>query len=243
MKTIISIIAFFAIGMAIQPSMIMAMDPNEVKRMVAEEKQKEKEDVEREEKMDKNRKEQVAAIYYNLAEENLKIYKFEPSSPLKENIEKIGMKVIEADSVTEAGVLARKQASTDSKYIIKQIESCGDLASYKISTTYPYHISDSNYAKLKTKTLNYSLIKYKKKFILQYPKYGISARRTYKFITSSKGTTYNELKFEEGEVIFIQKGLDLTVKMNELRCTTITGNVSSDVIKKVITQHNKEIKK
>ena len=243
MKSILSIIALGVIGLVIQPSMIRAMDPYEVKRLEAEAKNEMREEVKREEDLDKRRKEQVAAIYYELAEKNLKIYSFEPTSSLKECMDKIGMQAIEAESVSDAGALAKKQASKDSDYIIKQIEACGDLASYKISTTSPYFISDKNYGRVKTKTLNYSLIKYKKKFVTQYPQYGITPKRVYKYISSSKGTTNTQLKFEEGEVIFVQKGLDLNTKMNELRCTTITGTVSSDVIKKVITQHNNKIKK
>ena len=198
-----------------------------------------KQKVEKVESEEKLRKEQATAIYDKLAEESIKKHVFDSSSTFKECIEKLGIQVIEADSLKNAGALAKKQASTDSKYIVKQIEANKALSSCKISTIPPYYLNDPK--KFDFELYDFPQIKYKRNIITRFPKEGISAKRDYKFITLAKKPTDKEIKFEEGEVVFVQKGLDLNTKMDQLRCVTMTGKIPDDVIKKVISQHNKEI--
>lgn len=198
-----------------------------------------KQKVEKVESEEKLRKEQATATYDKLAEESIKKHVFDSSSTFKECIEKYGIQVIEADSLKNAGSLAKKQASTDSKYIVKQIEANKALSSCKISTIPPYYLNDPK--KFDFELYDFPQIKYKRNIITRFPKEGISAKRDYKFITLSKTPTDKEIKFEEGEVIFVKKGLDLNVKINQLHCVTMTGKIPDDVIKEVISQHNKEI--
>ena len=198
-----------------------------------------KKEVEKAESEEKLRKEQATAIYDMLAEKSIKKHVFDSSSSFLECIEKLGIQVVEADSLKEAGALAKKQASSDSKYIVKQIESNKALSSCKISTTPPYYLNDP--MRFDFEIYDFPQIKYKKNIITRFPKEGISAKRNYKFLTLAKTPTDKEIQFEEGEVVFVQKGLDLNVKMNQLRCVTMTGKIPDDVITKVIRQHNKKI--
>lgn len=198
-----------------------------------------KQKVEKIESEEKLRKEQATATYDKLAEESIKKHVFDSSSSLKECIEKIGIQVIEANSLKNAGSLAKKQASTDSKYIVKQIEANKALSKCKISTIPPYYLNDPK--KFDYELYDYPQIKYKRNIITRFPKEGISAKRDYKFITLAKTPTDKEIKFEEGEVVFVQKGLDLNTKMDQLRCVIMTGKIPDDVIKEVISRHNKEI--
>lgn len=198
-----------------------------------------KEMVKKAESEEKTRGEQAAAAYDKLAEERIKKYVFEPSSTFSECIKKIGMHIVEANSLKDAGALAKKQASEDSDYIVKQIELSKALSTWQISTTPPYYLDDPMIYDFEI--YDFPEIKYKKNIITKYPKEGISTKRNYKFITLSKTITNKEIKFEEGEVIFVQKGLDLNVKMNQLRCVTMGGNIPEDVVKKVIKQHNKKL--
>jgi hypothetical protein len=198
-----------------------------------------KKEIEKLESEEKQRAEQAAAAYDKLADERIKKHVFDPSSSFKECVEKNGIQVVEAEDIKEAGTLAKKQASMDSNYIVKQIELSQALSTWQISTTPPYYLEDP--ARYDFEIYDYPSIKYKNIIIMKYPKEGISAKRNYKFITFSKKPTDKEIKFEEGEVIFVQKGLDLDVKMNQLRCVTMTGKIPDDVIKKVIKQHNKQL--
>ncbi len=200
-----------------------------------------KEKVKEVELKEKLRGEQAAVAYDKLAEERIKKHVFDSSSSFSECVKKIKMHVVEVEDIREAGTLAKKQASTDSNYIIKQITLSPALSNEKISTTQPYYLDDP--MRYDYEIYEYPDIKYKKKIITKYPKEGISTKRNYKFITLAKKTTDKEIEFEEGEVVFVQRGLDLNVKMNQLRCVTMTGNIPNDVIKKVINQHNKEIEK
>lgn len=197
--------------------------------------------IEKEEKDDERRKKAAASQYDKQAESRIKSIVFDPNLSFKENADKHKIKIIEVESLSEAGTFAKKYSEKDSNYIVQQIETINELSLYKISTNSPYYISDTHYKKIKTKTLDYPGINYKKTFVLDYPDYGISTKRNYKFLTLSKTETNKELNFGKGEIVFVQKGLDLNVKMNQLYCVNLSGSIPSDIVKKVISQHNKEI--
>lgn len=202
-------------------------------------RQHQKKEVQKAQSEEKKRGEQAAAAYDKLAEERITKHVFDPSSTFKECIEKIGMQVVEVDNLKEAGTLAKKQSSMDSNYIVKQIELSKALSSWQISAIPPYYLEDPE--RYDFEIYDYPQIKFKNIIITKYPKEGISTKRNYKYITLSTTNTDKKMKFENGEVIFVQKGLDLNVKMNQLRCVTMTGNIPADVVKKVIRQHNKEL--
>jgi len=202
-------------------------------------RQHQKKEVQKAQSEEKKRGEQAAVAYDKLADERISKHVFDPSSSLKECIEKIGMQVVEVENLKEAGSLAKKQSSMDSNYIVKQIELSKALSSWQISTIPPYYLEDP--MRYDFEIYDYPEIKFKNIIITKYPKEGISIKRNYKFITLSTTTTDKKLKFEDGEVIFVQKGLDLNVKLNQLRCVTMTGNIPADVVKTVIRQHNKEL--
>ncbi len=256
MKTIITTIVFCAVICSVSANSLISRggmgDKEMEKRRKAAQEALDKQNretsiynhkkwVEEYESEEEKRIKETASKYDKQAEDRVKSLVFAPNSTFKENIEKNKLKIIEVENLNEAGASAKKQASKDSNYIVKQIETSNELSLYKITTTYPYFINDSRFQKIKTQTLDYEDIKYKKTFVMEYPPFGISAKRTYKFITLSKSPSTTQLKFEEGEVIFVQKGLDLNVKMNQLYCVNLSGSIPSDIVKKVISQHNKEI--
>jgi len=196
----------------------------------------------RAESEDKVRQEKASADYSRKARERFESASVDGNLTLKECIDKFELKAVEVDNLSEAKILASKSAAKDIDYISKQIEASNELSLYRISVAPPFHVDDHNFRELKTRRLNFPPIEYDKTFVLEFPEFGVSKTRYYKYIALSKDQDKAEsVKFEKGGLVFIEKGLDLNTEVRFLHFVSISGDVSESAIKSVIKKHNSKI--
>lgn len=191
---------------------------------------------------DKARQDKASADYARRAKDKFESASADGNLTLKECIDKFELKTVEVDNLSEAKILASKSASKDSDYINKQIEASNELSLYRISVVPPFHVDDPSFMVLKTRRLNFPPIEYDKTFVLEYPEFGISKIRYYKFISLSKEQDKAEsVKFEKGGMVFIEKGLDLNTEIRHLHFVAVSGEVSESAIKAVLKKHDSKI--
>ena len=195
---------------------------------------------------------EVGNEYAENMKDILETEKLDPKLTLKENIDKLKLKVVKVKGVADAKEYAKKKATTDKNYVVKQINNSNILSMYEISEDFPYYVKDGTEEKETLQRLDYAgsyqeAYKYHyEEIVTKFPEMGLSRVRNYKFITMTKNKKEKSesFNFEEGGVIFVDEKVDIeNVKPEDLYIVSFSKYISTDTMKIVISAHNKKVRK
>ena len=196
------------------------------------------------------RTKEIIESYNSNIKDILETEELSPELSLKENIEKLQLKVIRVKSLNEAKAQAKKRALNDKGYVNKQVNNSNKLSLYEINESAPFYSKDGTVET--TKIMHYDSVDAKgavkytyEEVIKKYPDIGLSSERYYKYITLSKNKKEKseDSSFEKGGIIFIDESVNLEeTKPTDIFIVSISAPVSEETMIEAVKKYNSAFK-
>lgn len=201
------------------------------------------EDRAREEKIAfEKRTKEIVDVYASKMKSLLETEELDSKLSLRQNIEKLQLKVVQVKNLNEAKTFAKKLAANDKVFAGKQIENSNKLSLYEINETSPFFVKDESVETTNIVHVDSNLNYTTEEIIRKYPDTGLSEVRYYKYITLSKNKSEKnaDSRFEAGGIVFVDESLNLDeVKPEDIYIVSLSAPVPKANMIDAIKAHNK----